>query len=96
MNALNDINEIIDGVPQELDKNFFEFFIKKNKILDIFFEEGVHEEILKRASNIFKYLASFNKLEDEVLDKLIKEENNDAMKKILCDVISELPSEKKI
>ena len=95
MNALNDINEIIDGVPQELDKNFFEFFIKKNKILDIFFEEGVHEEILKRASNIFKYLASFNKLEDEVLDKLIKEENNDAMKKILCDVISELPSEKK-
>ena len=97
MNALNDISEIIDSITKdEIDKNFFDFFIKKNKILDIFFEESVHEEILKRASCIFKYLATFNKLEDEVLDKLVKEQTkNDSMKKILCDVISELPSEKK-
>ena len=96
MNALNDINEIIDSISrEEIDKNFYDFFIKKNKILDIFFEESIHEEILKRANGIFKYLASFNKLDNEILDKLIKEQNNDAMKKILCDVISELPSEKK-
>ena len=96
MNALNDINEIIENNSrEEIDKNFYDFFIKKNKILDIFFEESIHEEILKRASCIFKYLASFNKLDDEILDKLIKEQNNDAMKNILCDVISELPSDKK-
>ena len=96
MNALNDISEIIENNSrEEIDKNFYDFFIKKNKILDIFFEESVHEEILKRASCIFKYLASFNKLDNEILDKLIKEQKNDAMKNILCDVISELPSEKK-
>ena len=96
MNALNDINEIIENNSrEEIDKNFYDFFIKKNKILDIFFEESIHEEILKRASCIFKYLASFNKLDDEILDKLIKEQKNDAMKNILCDVISELPSDKK-
>ena len=96
MNALNDINEIIDNFSRdEIDKNFYDFFIKKNKILDIFFEESIHEEILKRANSIFKYLASFNKLDNEILDKLIKEQKNDAMKKILCDVVSELPSEKK-
>ena len=96
MNALNDISEIIENISkEEIDKNFYDFFIKKNKILDIFFEESVHEEILKRASCIFKYLASFNKLDNEMLDKLIQEQKNDAMKNILCDVISELPSEKK-
>ena len=96
MNALNNINEIIENNAREgIDRNFYDFFIKKNKILDIFFEESVHEEILKRASNIFKYLASINRLDNEILDKLIKEQNNDAMKNILCDVISELPSEKK-
>ena len=98
MNALNDINEIIENnsnFEEGIDKKFYEFFIKKNKILDVFFEEGVHEEILKRASIIFKYLASYNKLENDVLDKLIKEQRNDAMKNILCDVIPELPPEKK-
>ena len=96
MNALNDISEIIESNSrEELDQNFYDFFIKKNKILDIFFEESVHEEILKRASCIFKYLASFNKLDNEILDKLIQEQKNDAMRSILCDVISELPIDKK-
>ena len=98
MNALNDINEIIESINisrEEIDKSFYDFFIKKNKILDIFFEESVHEEILKRANYIFKYLSSFNKLDDEILDKLIQGQKNDAMKNILCDVISELPSDKK-
>lgn len=95
MNALNDISEIIESNSrEELDQNFYDFFIK-NKILDIFFEESVHEEILKRASCIFKYLASFNKLDNEILDKLIQEQKNDAMRSILCDVISELPIDKK-
>ena len=98
MNALNDINDIIETLNmsrEEIDKSFYDFFIEKNKILDIFFEESVHEEILKRANHIFKYLATFNKLDDEILDKLIQGQKNDAMKNILCDVISELPSEKK-
>ena len=98
MNALNDINEIIESINlsrEEIDKSFYDFFIKKNKILDIFFEESVHDEILKRANYIFKYLSSFNKLDDEILDKLIQGQKNDAMKNILCDVISELPSDKK-
>ena len=98
MNALNDINEIIESLSisrEEIDKSFYDFFIKKNKILDIFFEESVHEEILKRANYLFKYLSSFNKLDDEILDKLIQGQKNDAMKNILCDVISELPSDKK-
>jgi hypothetical protein len=96
MNALNDISEIIENISkEEIDKNFYDFFIKKNKILDIFFEESVHEEILKRANYLFKYLSSFNKLDDEILDKLIQGQKNDAMKNILCDVISELPSDKK-
>ena len=96
MNALNDINEKIENnISAEMDNNFYEFFIKKHNILDIFFEESVHEEILKRTSPIFKYMASWNKLDNEILDKLIQGQKNDAMKKILCDVISELPPEKK-
>ena len=97
MNALNDINEIIENIStaDKIDGNFFDFFIIKNKILDFFFEESVHEEILKRANIIFKYLVSYNKLSEEILEKLIKNQKNDAMKNILCDVISELPSDKK-
>ena len=97
MNALNDINGIIENFSRfdKIDQTFFDFFIKKNNILNIFFEESVHEEVLKRSNIIFKYLASFNKLNDEILEKLIKEQKNEAMKSILCDVISELPSEKK-
>ena len=96
MNALNDINDIIENISRmdKFDQNFFDFFVKKNKILDIFFEESIHEELLKRANIIFKYLASFNKLSDEILEKLIKEQKKDEMKNILYDVISELPSDK--
>ena len=55
MNALNDINEIIDSISrEEIDKNFYDFFIKKNKILDIFFEESIHEEILKKKNGKYK------------------------------------------
>ena len=97
MSALNDINDIIENRSRydKIDQEFFNFFVKKNKILDFFFEESIHEELLKRSNIIFKYLASFNKLSDDILEKLIKEQKNDAMKNILCDVISELPSEKK-
>ena len=96
MNALNDINEIIENISRfgKFDQNFFDFFVKKNKILDIFFEESIHEELLKRANIIFKYLAIFNKLSDEIIEKLIKMQKNDAMKNILCDIIPELPSDK--
>ena len=97
MSALNDINDIIENRARcdKIDAEFYNFFVKKNKILDFFFEESIHEELLKRSNIIFKYLASFNKLSDDILEKLIKEQKNDAMKNILCDVISELPSEKK-
>ena len=97
MSALNDINDLIENRARfdKIDQEFYNFFVKKNKILDFFFEESIHEELLKRSNIIFKYLASFNKLSDDILEKLIKEQKNDAMKNILCDVISELPSEKK-
>ena len=96
MNALNDINKIIENISRfgKFDQNFFDFFVKKHNILDFFFEESLHEELLKRANIIFKYLANFNKLSDEILEKLIKDQKNDAMKNILCDIIPELPSDK--
>jgi len=47
-------------------------------------------------TKIFKFFVKEKfGLSDEVLKKLAKEQKKDAMKNILCEVISELPSEKK-
>ncbi len=44
INALNNINDII---LNKFDEFFFKFFIEKNKILEIFFEESTHDEVIK-------------------------------------------------
>ena len=46
INALNNINDIILN-EDKFDEFFFKFFIEKNKILEIFFEESTHDEVIK-------------------------------------------------
>ena len=97
MNALNDISEIINEFPQN-DKinSTFKKFIEKNNILDIFFENSIHDEIMKRSINIFKYLAKYDHLSDNIIEKIIeRQDKNELMKKLLIEIISELPQQKK-
>ena len=93
--ALNCINEIIVQNNKFYDY-FYEFFILENKILDIFFEENIHDEVIKRTNDIFKYLAKYDKLNEDIINKLIKEEDyRDIYKSIIIDIISELLIDKK-
>ena len=46
INALNNINDMILN-EDKFDEFFFKFFIEKNKILEIFFEESTHDEVIK-------------------------------------------------
>ena len=95
ISALNCINDILVD-KDEFDDFFFQFFIVKNKILDIFFEESTHDEVIKRFNDLFKYLAKNDKLENDVIDKLIMVENKKELyKNTLIDVIEKLPSYKK-
>ena len=97
MTALNEISEIISKFDEKrkIDSTFRDF-IEKNNILDIFFEDSIHDEVIKRSFNIFKYLAKFNCLNDNIIEKIIQRQtNNDLMKKLLFEIISELPKEKK-
>ena len=50
----------------------FKEFIDKNNILDMFFDDNTHEEIVKRAGGLFKYLAKFNCLNDNIIEKKYK------------------------
>ena len=97
MNALNDISEIINEFPQsdKINSNFKKF-IEKNNILDMFFEESIHDEIIKRSINLFKYFAKYDHLSDTIIEKIIeRQNNNELMKKLLIEIISELPQQKK-
>ena len=58
--ALNSINEIL--LDEKFNEYFYQFFIIKNKILEIFFEESIHDEIIRRSNDLFKYLACNDKL----------------------------------
>ena len=69
--ALNCINEIIS--ENDFNEYFYEFFIDKKKILDIFFDESTHDEIIRRSNDLFIYLAKYNKLNDDIINKLIQE-----------------------
>ena len=93
--ALNCINEVIDD--EKYNEYFYDFFIEKNKILELFFEENIHDEVIKRSNDLFKYLAKHDKLNEEYINKLIKEEEDDRdiYKNIIIDIISELPLDKK-
>ena len=91
--ALNSINDIIINFMEtedEMNILFNEFFINKNKIMNIFFEETVHDEILKRSIELFKYLAIYDKINEEFFNKLIKLNNNNTIRNILCEIISNL------
>ena len=92
--ALNCINEVIDD--EKYNKYFYDFFIEKNKILELFFDENIHDEVIKRSNDLFKYLAKHDKLNEDIINKLIKEEDDrDIYKNIIIDIISELPLDKK-
>ena len=97
MNALNDISDIINELDEKnkIDTTF-KNFIEKNNILDIIFEESIHDEIIKRTTNLFKYFAKYNCLSDNIIEKIIeRQENNELMKKLLIEIISQLPKQKK-
>ena len=76
----------------ELNQLFYEFFFNKNKILNIFFEETVHNEILRRSVELFKYLSTYDKLENDLINKLIKLDNNNntIVRNILCEIIKRI------
>ena len=92
--ALNCINEIIE--EKGFNQYFYEFLIEKNKILDIFFEESIHDEVIKRSNDLFKYLAKYDKLDEDIIEKLMQGgDNKEIYKNIIIDVISEIPLDKK-
>ena len=98
INALNEINDMINNDYNKSNKinSDFKDFIDKNNILDIFFDDNTHEEIIKRSADLFKYLAKYNCLNNNIIEKLIeKQKNNNLIKNILMEIISELPIEKK-
>ena len=98
INAINEMNNIINS---DFSKNknineIFKDFIDKNNILDMFFDDNTHEEIIKRAGDLFKYLAKFDCLNNNIIEKLIeKQKSNNLMTDILIEIISELPDDKK-
>ena len=93
--TLNCINEIIS--KNDFNEYFYEFFINKNKILDLFFEESTHDEVIKRSNDLFKYLAKYNKLDEDIINKLIEEEKDkDIFKNIIIEVLYELNINKKV
>ena len=96
ISALNSINDILSDEEDEFDDYFYQFFIAKNKILEIFFEESIHDEIIKRSNDLFKYLAAHDKLENDLINKLLLyQEKKEFYKNILIDVFEKLPSYRK-
>ena len=97
INALNDLNNIINesyGKPKI--NNSFKNFIQKNNILDIFFEDSIHDEIIKRSLHIFGYLAKYDCLNDDIIEKIIqRQKTNELMKKIVIEILSQLSKDKK-
>ena len=95
ISALNCINDIIINMfekENEINLIFYEFFYNKHKILNIFFEETVHNEILRRSIELFKYLSTYDKLESDLITKLIKLDNNcnTIVRNILCEIIKSI------
>ena len=96
INALNDICEKINELEKNKDiDKYFRKFIEENNILGMFFEDSIHDEIVKRSINLFKYFAKYDLLNDNIIEKIIERQNNDLMKDILIQLISVLPKKKK-
>ena len=92
--ALNSINEII--LDEKYNEQFYQYFIVENKILDIFFDESAHDEVIKRSNNLLKYLAMHDKLDDNVIQKLLKlKDDNEFFKNIIIDILTIFPSYRK-
>ena len=91
---LSCLNEIFE--EKEFNQYFYEFFIEKNKILEIFFEESTHDEVIKRSNDLFKYLAKHNKLSDDIINKLVEfKDSKEIFRNIIIDIFSELSTDKK-
>lgn len=56
----------------------------------------MHDEVIKRANILFRYFAKYDSLDDKIIEKIIERINNDFMKKLLIEIVSELPRQKKI
>ena len=96
MNALNDISDIIISIKNEKTQHkIFSDFIIQNKILEIIFAEGIHDEIIKRSINLYVDFAENNLLDDKYIEEIIKRQDNKFMKKLLNRIISVFPKEKK-
>ena len=96
MNALNDIGDIINNVKNDkIQLKIFYEFINNNKILEMIFAEGVHDEIIKRSSNLYAFYTQNNLLDDKYIEKIIERQDNKFMKKLLNTIISFFPQEKK-
>ena len=96
MNALNDISDIIISIKNDKTQNkIFSDFILQNKILEIIFAEGIHDQIIKRSINLYVYFAENNLLDDKYIEKIIERQDNKFMKKLLNRIISVFPREKK-
>ena len=96
MNALNDISDIInESSGNNKINSIIKKFIEENNIFEIFFEDSVHDEVIKRANILFRYFARYDSLDDKIIEKIIERINNDCMKKLLIDIVSELPRQKK-
>ena len=73
MNALNDISDIINEFKGSNEPNYLlKRFIKENNVLDIIFEESIHDEIIKRSITLFKYFSKFDLIDDKIIEKIKK------------------------
>ena len=82
MNALNDISDIIISIKNEKTQHkIFSDFIIQNKILEMIFAEGIHDEIIKRSINLYVDFAENNLLDDKYIEEIIKRQDNKYMKK---------------
>ena len=67
-----------------------------NDRFDIIFEEGIHDEIIKRAIGIYVYFAKYKLLDDKYIEKIIEmQKTNKLYMKLLIQIINILPKDKK-
>jgi len=98
MNSLNELTDMINSFDDESQKKHKSFreFITKNNVLEIIFEEGIHDEIIKRSFGLFVYFAKNKILDDKYLEKIIeRQKNNKLFIKLLIQIIKVLPKDKK-